>query len=102
MKPVVTMETNLGQLKELKNKVEKLINLQQLLTKQNQQLQAANNQLVQKSQRQENQIIELEEKIKVIKLAQHLSGSDQNTRDIKLKINEYIREIDKCLGLINR
>ena len=49
-----------------------------------------------------NDKIELEEKIKVIKLAQHLSGSDQNTRDIKLKINEYIREIDKCLGLINR
>ena len=96
------MKDNRDQLKELKIKVEKLINLHEQLAKQNQQLQTFNNQLIQKSQRQESQITELEEKIKVIKLAQQLSGSDQNTRDIKLKINEYIREIDKCLGLINR
>ncbi len=96
------MNDNLEQLKELKIKVEKLINLQVQLGKQNQQLQLLNNQLIQKGQRQDDRISELEEKIKVIKLAQQLSGSDQNTRDIKLKINEYIREIDKCLGLINR
>lgn len=96
------MNNNLDQLKELKNKVEKLINLQEQLVKQNQQLQVINNQLIQKNQRQDNQISSLEEKIKVVKLAQQLSGSDQNNRDIKLKINEYIREIDKCLGLINK
>lgn len=96
------MNNNLDQLKELKNKVEKLINLQEQLVKQNQQLQVINNQLIQKNQRQDNQIFSLEEKIKVVKLAQQLSGSDQNNRDIKLKINEYIREIDKCLGLINK
>jgi len=96
------MNNNLEQLKELKIKVEKLINLHEQLVKHNQQLQLVNNQLIQKSNRQEEQITELEQKVKVIKLAQQLSGSDQNTRDIKLKINEYIREIDKCLGLINR
>ncbi|MDQ3051237.1 MAG: hypothetical protein M3Q95_10170 [Bacteroidota bacterium] len=96
------MNDNLEQLKELKIKVEKLINLHVQLVKHNQQLQLLNNQLIQKDQQQHGRISELEEKIKVIKLAQQLSGSDQNTRDIKLKINEYIREIDKCLGLINR
>ncbi len=96
------MNDNLEQLKELKIKVEKLINLHVQLVEHNQQLQLLNNQLIQKDQQQHGRISELEEKIKVIKLAQQLSGSDQNTRDIKLKINEYIREIDKCLGLINR
>ena len=96
------MNTNLQQLKELKIKVEKLINLHEQLIKQNQQLQIVNNQLNQKITRQETQLTELTETNKVIKLAQRLSGSDQNTRDIKLKINEYIREIDKCIGLINR
>src|SRR5688572_23435161 len=96
------MNNNLEQLKELKIKVEKLINLHEQLLKENHQLQVLNNQLNQKSQRQENLITELEEKNKVIKLANKLTGSDQNSRDIKLKINEYIREIDKCLGLINR
>ena len=96
------MNSNLEQLKELKIKVEKLINLHEQLMRQNQQLQIVNNQLNQKILRQETQITELTETNKVIKLAQRLSGSDQNARDIKLKINEYIREIDKCIGLINR
>ena len=96
------MNDNLVQLKELKIKVEKLINLHEQLIKEHHQLQMLNNQLNQKSQRQETLIAELEEKNKVIKLANKLTGSDQNSREIKLKINEYIREIDKCLGLINR
>jgi hypothetical protein len=91
------------QLKELRNKVEKLINLHQQLVKEQQQLQITQKQLIQTISEKEKQIADLEEKNKVIKMAQVMSGNnDQNTRDIKLKINEYIREIDKCLALINR
>ena len=96
------MDDNLRQLKELKFKVEKLINLHEQLVKQYQQLQTTNNQLTQKLEKQENQLAELTETNRVIRMAQRISGSDQNTRDIKLKINEYIREIDRCIGLINR
>ncbi len=96
------MDDNLRQLKELKFKVEKLINLHEQLSKQHDQLQITNNQLTQKLEKQENQIAELTETNRVIRMAQRISGSDQNTRDIKLKINEYIREIDRCIGLINR
>jgi hypothetical protein len=47
---------------------------------------------------------ELKEQIKTIKLAQSISPGtgDQGTRQVKTKINEYIREIDKCLSLLNR
>ncbi|MEP7263713.1 MAG: hypothetical protein ABI772_04415 [Bacteroidota bacterium] len=47
---------------------------------------------------------ELKEQIKTIKLAQSLSAGpgDQSSRQVKMKINEYIREIDKCLSLLNR
>ena len=45
----------------------------------------------------------LKEQLKTIKLAQALSGtSDQDTRSLKLQINGYLREIDKCLALLNR
>ena len=46
----------------------------------------------------------LKEQIKTIKLAQSLTtgSSDQNSRLSKTKINEYIKEIDKCLSLLNR
>jgi hypothetical protein len=51
---------------------------------------------------QENR--ELREQIKTIKLAQSLSAGtgDQSSKQVKTKINEYIREIDKCLSLLNR
>jgi len=47
---------------------------------------------------------ELKEQIKTIKLAQSITAGsgDQSSRQIKTKINEYIREIDKCLSLLNR
>lgn len=91
------------QFKELKNKVEKLINLHEQLVEENQLLQSNAKLLTQTIDQQGQQLAVLEEKNKVIKLANALSGgTDQNTRDIKLKINEYIREIDKCLALINR
>jgi predicted nuclease with TOPRIM domain len=93
---------NLERLSELRIKVEKLINLHERLNKENKQLLENQNQLKNSVKDLQRQANELEEKNKVIKLAQMVSGSDQNSREIKLKINEYIREIDKCIALINR
>ena len=44
---------------------------------------------------------ELSEKNKVLKLAKSLSGKQGKSTDIKLKINELIREIDKCIAQVN-
>jgi predicted nuclease with TOPRIM domain len=87
----------------LRTKVEKLINLQEKLVRENRDLSAANSTLAGKVTKLESGIRELEEKNKLLRLSQAVvSGNDQNTRELKLKVNEYIREIDKCLELINR
>ncbi len=96
------MADNHNPLKQLGNKVEKLVNLHEQLLDENKRLKLIQNQLTEEINRCHRQIADLEDKNKMIKLAGAVSGSDQNTRDIKLKINEYIREIDKCLALINR
>lgn len=47
---------------------------------------------------------ELSEKLKIVKLAQNIShpGSENEpAADIKKKINEYIREIDSCIAILN-
>ena len=51
---------------------------------------------------QENR--ELREQIKTIKLAQSLTAGtgDQSSKQVKTKINEYIREIDKCIAHLSR
>jgi|GEM_PF-1655922 len=59
-------------------------------------------QIIVDKQRLENEVLELTEQVKTIKLAQAIQGNnDQSSRELKNQINRYIREIDKCLQLIN-
>ncbi|MFM7080269.1 MAG: hypothetical protein ACKOYC_10825 [Bacteroidota bacterium] len=48
------------------------------------------------------EIASLRESNQVLRMAKAVAGEDQNTKDLKLRINDYIREIDRCLALINR
>ena len=50
-------------------------------------------QLLEKEQLLEQQ----ESKYNLLKIAKTIEGSNQNTKDTKLKINALIREIDKCI-----
>ena len=50
---------------------------------------------------QKNTIAELSERNKMIKLAKNLSLSGSDSFDIKIKINEMVREIDRCIDLLN-
>ncbi len=45
---------------------------------------------------------ELEEKLRVLKLAKSFSETNEKTLDIKQKINEFVREIDKCIVLLKK
>ncbi|MCX6279179.1 MAG: hypothetical protein NT004_13945 [Bacteroidetes bacterium] len=45
-------------------------------------------------------IKQLEEKIKILRLSKTLETKEGNV-EAKLKINELVREIDKCIGLLN-
>jgi hypothetical protein len=48
---------------------------------------------------------ELNNKIKIIKLAQNINAgtpeSNQDVAELKRKINEYIKEIDNCIAMLN-
>ncbi|WP_432708552.1 hypothetical protein [Pedobacter sp.] len=44
----------------------------------------------------------LEEKLRVLKLAKSLEGTSEKSLDIKQKINEFVREIDKCVVLLKK
>ena len=50
---------------------------------------------------QKNTIIRLEERNKIVKLAESLSNSKSDIQELKKKVNEYIREIDKCIRLLS-
>jgi len=74
--------------KGLYAKIEKLVHLQDRLEKENGNLLAEKQDML-------NQIVHL-------KLALTLNKNTEHRTDIKLKINELVREIDKCIALLNR
>ncbi len=49
---------------------------------------------------QENSL--LEQKYENLKIAKMLSASDDENKDAKSKIQKIVREIDKCIALLNK
>jgi len=86
---------------QIKIKVEKLIFMHQQLNEKYLSAQEDYEKLKVISENQKKTIKELQEANKIVRLAESISGSNQNTQGIKLKINEYIREIDRCMALLN-
>lgn len=87
----------------LHSKIEKLIHLHQQTLIENKKLVELNQSLNSKIEDQNSMLHQLDEKFKTAKLAQAISGVEpsENNSDLKIKINTYIKEIDKCLTLLN-
>ena len=44
---------------------------------------------------------ELKDENKLIKLAKEMSMSGSDVHDLKIKINELVKDIDRCIDLLN-
>ncbi len=86
----------------LETKVEKLVDSYRKAKKELTILKTQNVQLSDKIDQQKQSIKELEDKSKVLRITKSLSTTNENTTDLKLKINELIREVDKCISLLNK
>ena len=68
----------------------------------NEQLKKRNEDLNNKIQQKEVLINELEQQNKKLKLAKSFLAESQDVHDAKIKINRLVREIDKCIALLNK
>ena len=50
----------------------------------------------------QNRISDLKEKNKILKLSASLQGKGEDTKATKQQINELVREVDKCIALLNK
>ena len=82
-------------------KVRKLIGQTGLLQEENKQLSNEVKLLKSEIEMLEARVSELQEKQKTLKLAKSLNKEEKRT-EVKLKINELVREIDHCIGLLNK
>jgi len=90
------------QLGQVIAKTERLVELCSALQEENDLLKLENQSLQVAVETSKNKTTELEERLRVLKLARSLEGASEKTLDIKQKINEFVREIDKCIVLLKK
>jgi phage shock protein A len=83
-------------------RTQKLVELAKALQEHNDLLSIENQSLQVAVNASETKRKELEEKLRVLKLAKSLEGTSEKTFDIKQKINEFVREIDNCIVLLKK
>lgn len=85
----------------LRSKVEKLIQFHNRLKDDYSKLSFENEVLIKKIEEQKNRLNKLEENNKVIKIAKALSADELKSTELKSKINELVREIDKSIAQLS-
>jgi flagellar biosynthesis/type III secretory pathway chaperone len=66
------------------------------------QLTQKNEDLQQLIQQKQSLIDELEEKNQRLSMVKSIVANDQDSQDARIQINRIVREIDKCIALLNR
>ena len=93
-------------MKDIINNIEvklgKLIAKHQQLSNDKLLLTQENNDLSDKLKIKEDEITTLQDKIKFMNISKSVETSKEEIKASRLKINEYVREIDKCIALLNK
>lgn len=80
--------------------VEKQQQKQQQLLAENNEMKEKMQRLQAKNQELQQQLEVLESQKKILKIAKGLENDPKAKQEAKLKVNEFIKEIDKCIALL--
>ncbi|WP_439880277.1 hypothetical protein ACSX1A_14065 [Pontibacter sp. MBLB2868] len=93
-------EKQLQQLQHIEEKLRKLISryteVQQKLAQAQEEVKHLEGLLEEKEQ----QIKNFQNQENIVKIVDTIAGNTANSTELKLKLNEYIREIDKCIAYL--
>ncbi|MER2996528.1 hypothetical protein [Pontibacter populi] len=93
-------DAQLQQLQHIEDKLRKLISryteVQQRLSSAQEEIKLLETQLEEKDQ----QIKNFQNQENIVKIVDTIAGNPANSTELKLKLNEYIREIDKCIAYL--
>ncbi len=87
---------------ELRGKIKKMITLLQRYTTENNALREELKKKEEEINSKKRELKELEAKYETLKLAKSISGVDTGHDGARDKINLIVRDLDRCLGLLNR
>lgn len=95
------MNVILKEIDLLDEKLKILLEKYEFLAEENEIINQSVNKLQQELKTKNKIIEELQEEMKYLKIAKAMEGSNNDTRNVKLKINTLIREIDQCIVQLN-
>lgn len=87
-------------IKRINDKLQQLLKNYQLLQKENSRQSELIKQLKEAKEKDAQQIITLQEKISILKAATG-KMTEADKKEFEKNINQYIREIDKCIGILS-
>jgi len=85
----------------LTRKVHELADRQRKLVVENQRLLQANSALTQELDVEKKANLRLTEQNKVVKIARSETRSGEDRKEERKRLNELVRDIDKCIALLN-
>ena len=96
------MSSVADQLNSVLHKTARLIELCNAIQEENDLLKMENHAVKTALTASKSKQTDLEEKLRVLKLAKSIEGTSEKSLDIKQKINDFVREIDKSIVLLKK
>ncbi|MCK4343811.1 MAG: hypothetical protein KAX05_00880 [Bacteroidales bacterium] len=91
-----------GIIESLSDKINIIISLYEKNKNQKERLQSEKNELSEQLKIKEKEIEKLRNKYETLKIVKTVLASSEDAHDAKIKVNRIVREIDKCIALLNR
>lgn len=89
-------------LSSLDRKISLLLNEHKRLKQDLAQCQEENHQLRQTMREKDDQIASFQNKIKISKIVSEIDSEGDNASELKRKLDDYIKEIDKCISYLSQ
>ncbi len=94
------MEEGAGQIQRIEEKVQQLLKDYAVLQKENLRHEKENSRLSKELQTKSDQIVNLQQKIDSLRLANPIM-EESSKKELEKRIEIYIKEIDRCLELLH-
>ena len=91
-----------NELQSLERKIRLLMTQYTQEKKQNEDLKNQNQELKSMLNSKEQQILDFQNKIKISTIVDSISVGDSEATEVKSKIDDYIKEIDKCINQLSK
>ena len=95
-------DNNVSLVSDLKNKINKILSLYEKVKSENADLKKENDALLEDIKKKKHYIEDIEQKYENLKMARAMEISEGDSEEAKVKIKRIVREIDKCIALLNK